>query len=86
MLQNNTHTRFFFLELSGCIIERDPHVDDEDEDPFMSDSYRSGKYILLVATIYIYPDIFVSIYIYIEREREREREREEEEGAYGRVQ
>ena len=28
------------IELSGCVIERDPHVDDEDDDPFMSDDYR----------------------------------------------
>ncbi len=25
---------------SGCIIARDPHVEDEDEDPFLSDDYR----------------------------------------------
>jgi len=31
------------VELSGCIIERDPHVDDEEEDPFMSDDYRCNR-------------------------------------------
>jgi hypothetical protein len=29
---------------SGCIIARDPHVEDEDEDPFLSDDYRSFLY------------------------------------------
>ena len=29
------------IELSGCVIQRDPHVDDEDEDPFMSDDYTT---------------------------------------------
>eukprot|EP00960_Hanusia_phi_P074804 768320-Hanusia_phi.AAC.2 len=29
------------IELSGCVIQRDPHVDDEDEDPFMSDEYST---------------------------------------------
>ena len=29
------------IEISGCIIQRDPHVDDEDEDPFMSDDYSA---------------------------------------------
>jgi len=29
---------------SGCIIARDPHVEDEDEDPFLSDDYRFVLY------------------------------------------